>query len=158
MQQNRPLINGTVYGWAMIKVFIAGDPEPLVNIRAIEYSDTVDMENVHAEGQMPVGRGYGNYNAAASITLLQEDVQKIMRAVQSRRLQDLPLLEFVVTFAHPNVLKQVTDRICGIDIPTNKRSLKQGDKMSEVELPLLPSHIEWDEAYIMGLIPKPMLN
>jgi hypothetical protein len=150
----KPHINGTTYGWGMVQVFLQGDTTPIATVRNVEYSDNQDIENIYAGGVMPAGRGYGNYEATAKITLLQEGVIALQRSVGSRRLQDLPLADIVVSYVHPDLGRRVTDKICNVDFKNNARSLEQGAKFFETELELVCSHIEWDEAVLTGLIPK----
>lgn len=79
------LINkfGRVAGWNNVKVVMLG--RQVEGITALSYKDSVEKENVYGAGGMPVGRGEGNYKAEASITLLKEEVNALLLALDRER-------------------------------------------------------------------------
>ncbi len=136
-----PLINGVEYSWADVTVSIAG--QPVVGITKVDYSDEQQIDNIYGAGQQPVARGYGNITPAASITLLRSAIEAIRPAAASRRLQDIAPFDVIVSFVPLNGGAIVTHRIRNAQFTRDANSIAQGDTKNEVELPLLPSHIEW---------------
>ena len=58
------------------------------------------------------------------------------------RLKDLTPIEIQVSYLPENGVV-VTDKIRNCHISSNTRKWKEGDTGQEVELPFVPSHIEW---------------
>ena len=118
-----PLVNGMLVAWADIVVLVGG--VPITGITGIEYTDDQEIVNKYGAGRYPVGRAKGRITPSAKMTL-----------------QDLPVIEVQVSYL-PESGIVVTDKIRNCHIPTNARKWKEGDTGQEVELPLVPSHIEW---------------
>ena len=104
-----PLINGVEPAWANLTVNIAGVPS--VGITAIDYDDKQTIENIYGMGQTPIGRGYGNIEPTASITLLMSEVEAIRAASPTGRLQDIAPFDIVVSYTPVNATKITTHRI-----------------------------------------------
>lgn len=114
------------------------------SITAIDYNDSEEIENVYGAGKFPVSRGHGQYKAEAKITLLAEEVNQLQKALQpGQRLQDIAMFDVIVSYLPNDALKRTTDIIRNCQIKNNKRTVKANDKMIEVELELVVSHIEW---------------
>lgn len=135
-----PMINGTVYSWADVVVVIGG--VPVTGITAVEYDEKQEITNVYGAGRYPIGRAKGRITPSAKITLLQEEVEAIQRNAPNGRLQDLGVFDIIVSYLPDNGII-VTDKIRNVSFPENARKWKEGQTSTEVELPLLPSHIEW---------------
>lgn len=141
MDQNIiPLINGVLYSWASVVVTIGG--APITGITAIEYEDKQTVENIYGAGRYPIGRAKGRVEPTAKITLLQETVEDLQRQAPFGRIQDLGLFHIGVTYVSESG-RIVHDTIRNCSFTTNKRSWKEGDTKSEVELDLVVSHIQW---------------
>jgi hypothetical protein len=152
-----PLINGRSFDWSMVAVRLSNGTIPLMGITAITYEDEQEIENNYGAGNMPVSKGYGNYTASCTITVPMEEVIKIQRATESKRLQDVPSFDLVVSYIHPQLDRQVNDVIRNCDFTKNSRSLNQNDKTFPIELTLHCSHIDWDDSSILGLVNKDIL-
>jgi hypothetical protein len=138
-----PLINGRAYDWASMRPQVLG--QTVAGITAISYEDTQEKVNNMGAGTLPVSRGYGKYEAKASLTLEAKEVERLMAAARAQgltRLQDIPPFNIPVTYVNDsNAL--VTHTIHNCEFTNNKRDLKTGDTNSEVELELIVSHITW---------------
>ena len=135
-----PLINGTLYSWADVAVVVGG--VPITGITGIEYGDKQEVVNKYGAGRHPVGRAKGRITPSAKITLYQEEVEALQRTAPRGRLQDLAPFDIIVAYM-PDSGIIVTDKIRNVSFTANDRKWKEGDTGSEVELELLPSHIEW---------------
>jgi hypothetical protein len=135
-----PLINGKSYEWADVALNIMG--VSVVGIVAIEYGDDQDIQNIWGAGSDPISRGYGKREPMAKITLKMEEVESIMNVAPFGRLQDIPEFDVSVVFLD-SALTTVKHKIRNCRFKNNKRNTKQGDTSIDVELDLIPSHIEW---------------
>lgn len=137
-----PLINGVEPAWANLVVNIAGFPE--IGIRAIEYKDEQEMENIYGAGQRPVGRGYGRITATASVTLLRTAVEAIREGSPTGRLQDIAPFNIVVMFLPVNGGKIIKHKIRNCQFKSDELSLSEGDMSNETQFELIVSHIDWN--------------
>lgn len=135
-----PLVNGTLCGWADLVILIGG--VPVTGIIGAEYSDEQEVVNKYGAGRYPVGRAKGRITPAAKIVLYQEEVQALQAQSVNGRLQDLPPFDVIVQYLPDSGIIK-TDKIRNCHISGNARKWKEGDTGQEVELTLVPSHIEW---------------
>ncbi len=138
-----PLANGMLTSWADIVVLIGG--VPVTGITGVEYDDQQEIANKYGAGRYPVGRAKGRITCTGKIILYQEEVQALSAHSPTGRLQDLPPFDIIVQYI-PDSGILVTDKIRNIHISGNARKWKEGDTGQEVELPIVPSHIEWGKA------------
>lgn len=135
-----PLINGVLHSWGEIVVAIAG--VPVTGITAIEYGDKQEVVNHYGAGRHPVGRSKGRITPSAKMTLYQEEVEALMLKAPNGRLQDLDMFDIIVSYIPENGIV-TTDIIRNCSFSDNNRKWKEGDTKQEVELELVPSHIQW---------------
>lgn len=138
-----PLVNGVLYAWADIVVLIGG--VPITGITGIEYGDTQDVVNLYGAGRLPVGRSKGRITPSGKLILYQEEVEALQAQSPTGRLQDLPAFDIIVQYLPASGLIH-TDKIRNCNFSENTRKWAEGDTGKPVELPLIPSHIEWGKA------------
>lgn len=136
-----PMVNGTLYSWADIVAVISG--VPVTGITAIEYGDEQEVVNKYGAGRHPVGRAKGRITPSAKITLYQEEVEALQRQSINGRLQDIAPFDITVTYIPDSGIVTV-DKIRNCQFKSNSRKWKEGDTGQEVELELVPSHIQWN--------------
>ena len=137
-----PLVNGMLYSWADIVVTIGG--VPFTGITGVEYGEEQEVVNKYGAGRHPVARAKGRITPSAKITLYQEEVEAIQRQSLNGRLQDIAPFDVIVTYL-PESGIVATDKIRNCQFKANSRKWKEGDTGQEVELELIPSHIEWNQ-------------
>jgi hypothetical protein len=137
----QPLINGRAYDWASLRAQLLG--LSVTGITAVMYEDTQNKTNNQGAGIFASSRGYGAYEAKASITLEMKEVERIQQQLPpGKRLQDIG--PFNVTIAYVNESnRMVRHTLHNCEFTNNKRDLKAGDTNIEVELELIISHITW---------------
>ena len=135
-----PLINGIEPSWADLTINIAG--VPVVGVRAIEYSDTQQIDNIYGMGQYPVGRGYGRIEATAKITLLRTSVEAIRASSVTGRLQDIAPFDIIVMFVPTNGGTIITHRLRDCQFKDDNLSISEGDTSNEQQFELILSQIE----------------
>lgn len=133
---------GRLQGWNSITTTILG--RDLEGITAVNYSDTQSKENVYGAGKFPVGRGEGNYEASASITLIKEEVDALRKSLPpSTRIQDIPPFDIEVKYELPSG-EIYKDRIRNAEFTNSVREVAQGDGSIASEFELIISHIDWN--------------
>lgn len=135
-----PLINGMLYAWADIVATING--VPLTGIIGIEYGESQDVVNKYGAGRYPVGRSKGRITPTAKIILYQEVVESLQSQAPNGRIQDLAPFDFAITYLPDSGIIK-TDKVRNVQFSGNSRKWKEGDTGQEVELDLVPSHIEF---------------
>ncbi|EWC93277.1 hypothetical protein [Porphyromonas catoniae] len=136
-----PLINGILHSWASIQVAIQG--VPLTGITSIEYEDKQEISNKYGAGRYPVGRGVGRITPTAKLTLYLDEVNLLQAKSKTGRLQDLGMFDVLVGYLHPTTGLITYDKVRNCHFSDNARKVKEGDTDIQVELELIPSHIEW---------------
>lgn len=137
-----PMVNGMLYSWADIVLAISG--VPVTGITAVEYGDKQEVVNKYGAGRHPVGRAKGRITPSAKIKLYQEEVEAIQRQAPNGRIQDIAPFDITVVYI-PDSGIVTTDKIRNCQFAENTRKWKEGDTGQEVELELVPSHIEWNK-------------
>ncbi len=137
-----PLINGMLYSWA--DIVVAPNGVPITGITGIEYGDDQEVVNKYGAGRHPVGRAKGRITPSGKITLYQEEVEALQRQAPNGRIQDIAPFDIMVVYI-PDSGIITTDKIRNCQFKANNRKWKEGDTGQEVELELVPSHIEWNK-------------
>lgn len=138
-----PLANGMLCSWADIVVLIGG--VPITGITGVEYDDKQEIVNKWGAGRYPVGRSKGRIECTGKVIMYQEEVQALSAQSQTGRLQDLPPVDIIVQYI-PDGGTIVTDKIRNCHFAENARKWKEGATGQEVEVAIVPSHIEWGKA------------
>jgi len=140
---SEPLINGVRHSWADVKVNLLG--RTISGITSVGYDDKQDKVNNYGAGVFPVSRGRGKYEAGAKIALHAYEIDAITKALgKGKRLTDVPMFDVTVVFMPVGSDGLITHVIRNCEFTMNKREIKQGDTVIEVELELITSHIDWD--------------
>ncbi|MEN5434094.1 hypothetical protein ABE545_10665 [Sphingobacterium faecium] len=144
MSQNATIINkfGTMTGWNSITTNLLG--RDVEGINTLAYDDNVAKENVYGNGDMPIGRSRGNYEAKASITLYKEEVDAIHASLpKGKRLQDIAPFDMVVEYMREDgsitkdIIRNAEFTNVGVDV-------KQADGTIATQFTLIISHINWN--------------
>ena len=138
------LINGISYGWSSVTVLI--NNVPVIGIKSLDYSTTLDAQNQYGRGSKPISRSVGNYTYTGSMTLQKGEVLSLTRAAKILNYDDIIELPF---FDVQVIYQQVGSAAFHIDVlhdcqfldaPT---TLAQGEGESVISLNILPSHITY---------------
>lgn len=139
----RVLINkfGKVAGWNSVTTTMLG--RDLEGITELEYNDSVSKENVYGAGAFPIGRGHGNYEAKASITLLKEEAIALQQSLPpGKRLTDIAPFDIVASYEYGGLIYK--DRIRNVEFTGNSVAVKQNDKQIATKYELIVTHIDWN--------------
>lgn len=137
------LINkfGHMAGWNNVTANLLG--RDLEGITELSYTDETEKENAYGAGNMPIGRGVGNYSAKASVTLYKEEVIALQMAVgPGKRLQDIAPFDITVQYEYNGFI--YVDRIRNCEFMGNGSEVKQNDKTIAYKYDLIVSHINWN--------------
>ena len=132
---------GKLAGWNSIATNMMGrDVEGIIELA---YNDSVEKENAYGAGPYPVGRGEGNYEAKASITLLAEERIALQRSLPpGMRFQDIAPFDINVQYTYNGFMYR--DRILNCEFTGNSVEVKQNDKTIAHKYELIVSHINWN--------------
>lgn len=141
-----PLINGTRHSWGQIALVLFG--RPVIGITEINYTQTKEKEDFFGAGTSPVHRGQGQKKATASIKLYKYEVDAIMAAAKAAAginadLTDIAPFDIAVTYTPVGSDLVKTDVIKNCEFTEQSVATKAGDRMIEVNLPLITSHINY---------------
>lgn len=135
-----PLINGVSYSWSSINVLIAGIPA--IGIEAISYGEEQEIEDIYGKGNNPTARAFGNITREGSITLHLNEVNALVLASPTGRIQDIPEFDIIIAFLPENgtVIKH---RMVNCRFTNNSIDMSQNDTHSQTELTLAVGDIDW---------------
>ena len=135
-----PLINGTAYDWASIKIQILG--VTVYGVSAINYGVTQEKTNNMGAGTEPVSRGRGGKEYSASLTLEMKEIRRIQAALPAgSSLLDIPPFPIVVQYLVGTNL--VTDVVNNAEFTQQVVDTSQGDSTINMEMPLAIAGIVW---------------
>ncbi|WP_438710859.1 hypothetical protein ACSTS3_19670 [Aquimarina muelleri] len=133
---------GKLTGWNSITANMLN--RDLEGVTELAYSDETDKKNFNGAGGFPVGRGDGNTEAKASISLYKEEVAGLLNALPSGgRLQDILPFDITINYEKADGSLQ-KDRIRNCEFLGNSIDVKNGDGSIVTKYDLLVSHIEWN--------------
>lgn len=128
-------------GWNNVTVNLLG--RDLEGITELSYSDETEKENAYGAGNMPIGRGVGNYSAKTSITLFKEEITALQLSLgPGKRLQDIAPFDIIVQYEYNGFM--CIDRIRNCEFQGAGIEVKQNDKIIANKFELIVSHIEWN--------------
>ncbi len=146
----QPMINGTAYSWSQIELRFSNITTPLNGVTSIDYDDEEAVVLNYGAGNRPVSRGFGNVGVSGSVTLHMDDIEAIRSNIPSGALQDLGEFDVIVSYLHPETAKQVIHTIKNCYLNENGVSVGQDDTVIEKQLNLNPTHIYWNQSFIIG--------
>lgn len=126
--------------WSDIKVTVLGGR--MTKLRSIKYSRETESELLYAEGNQPRGIQDGNEKYDGSLKILRNDLIALNTAARAAGFSDITKIPYQVNtitvnykeaFGRPNL----TDILYGVKFTKYEKSMEQGAKMQEVELPFL---------------------
>jgi len=137
------MFNSKEYSWSNVEVVMLG--RPVTGIRGVTYKATQEKEVIYARGNKPRAIQHGNKSFECSISLLQSEVEALLLAAGTgKNVLDIPAFDIVVAYVPDGGGEIITDIIKNVEFTEVEKSLKQGDKLMEVELPAIALDIEYN--------------
>ena len=128
-------------GWNSISLILHG--RVVEGITGISYCDKTDKQNLYGAGGLPVGRGIGNTEANAAITLFKEEVNALLMALEpGKSLKDISPFDITIQYEYNGFIYK--DRVRNCEFTSNQVDVKQGDKSITTKYDLICSNIEWN--------------
>lgn len=137
-----PLINGVEYSWG--DIVAAANGVPFVGITAIKYGDSQDVQNNYGAGRHPVSRSKGASRPRRRSPSTRVRSWPCSGQAPNGRLQDIAPFDITVSYLPESGIIS-TDKIRNCQFTENKVDWKEGDLNQQIELTLIPSHIEWGQ-------------
>lgn len=122
------------YEWSSVTAIVAG--RDVKGIRGISYTPSQEKELMYAKGNKPHGIQRGNKDFKGSITLTQSEVDALSDAAGGDLLD--VRCNIIVSYGNPSkgdVMR--TDLLKGVEFTEKPKTMKQGDKFMEIELPII---------------------
>lgn len=133
------VINGIQYGWGDITFNIDG--QKVENIRAIEYGDEQEKEEIYGAGRYSIGRGYGRIKCQGKVTLGFEEVERMRAKSPTGSLLGYKAFDIVVSFQPESGGAVITHTLKGCEFKKDDAKWKEGDTKSDVDLDLVIQRI-----------------
>jgi hypothetical protein len=135
------LINGINYSWQNNTLIIFGIP--MIGISKIELMSEQEKENTYGYGVDPISRGYGNKKYEGSITLIYDELARIIAFAPGRDILDIPPFDIPLNLLNVKTgqLITATARMC--EFTKHGYSANQNDKAIWVDMPLIVGRIDW---------------
>lgn len=138
------MFNSKEYEWSNVQVLLLG--RPVTGVRGVTYSEDQEKEPVYAAGNKPRAIQKGNKTYAGSISILQSELEALYQAAGvNKGLVDIPPFDIVVAYVPEGSSIIVTDIIKNAEFTKSEKSMKQGDKFMEVELPFVALDIKYKQ-------------
>jgi hypothetical protein len=135
------MFNSNEYEFSDLTVVIAG--RDITGIRSIKYGSKQEKEALYAKGDKPHSIQRGNKSYEPSIGLLQSELEAIIESSPNKDPLDI-VFNVIVCFGNPSKGDAiVTDVIKNVEFTEIPKSLKQGDKFMEIELPAIALDIDF---------------
>ncbi len=130
------MFNSKEYSWANVRVFMLG--KPIVGVRSISYTVNQDKSLIYGMGAKPRAIQRGNISYAGSLTLLQNELEALIRVAPNKSLMELSF-DLVVSYTptDDNNSALVVDVLQHCEFTQLPKEISQNDKMMEITLPLL---------------------
>jgi hypothetical protein len=133
---------GKRFSWADVRLSLLG--RTVEGITEITYDDTISKENLYGRGKGVVSRGEGKYEAKASITLYDWEVNALLDAAgRGKRLQNIGMFDIPIVY-DDGAGNLRTDILRNVEFTGRSHSMKSGDTSIVVKCDLILSHIDWN--------------
>jgi hypothetical protein len=135
------LINGREYEFADLALLLGG--VDITGFRGISYTEKIDKEPLYGKGRYAHSIQRGNYSVEGSIKILQSEYETLIAGSPRRSVLDL-VVDAVVSYGgnmEEGAGTITNDVITGMQFTEAPKSLDQGDKFMEIELPFIALRI-----------------
>lgn len=127
-------IDTRIYSWAESEVLLNG--LFLIGVVAVCWDEQQEKEFVYGKGNKPLAIKAGNERIEGSITLLQNDLERLRDAAPLGKINALLGVSLQVAFANASG-QVVRYSLVGLEFTAAPMALNQNDKMMQIELPFI---------------------
>lgn len=127
------------YEWADLTVMLGG--RDVTGVRGMKYSEKIEREPMYAKGRYPHSIQSGNVSYEGEITLLQSELEALVKAGNGSILRLKGLTATISYGDLANGDAVTTDSVEGIYFTESPKELKQNDKMMEITLPFVATRV-----------------
>ena len=138
-QEFTPLINGSQYSGASVRVNILG--VSISGLKAIRYKEMQEKTNVFGAGRLVNSRSFGKETAEGSVTLLMNDLVALQKAAPEGKIYKIAAFDIIVSWIEGTSVVVHTLQNCEfMEVEING---KTDDKEIAIELPLIMTGVKW---------------
>lgn len=143
-------INDREYDWSMLEIKLSNVAgEPITGVTSVKYSRDRDVKANYGVGSNPVGRGYGNYEYKASITLNMKAAEQLRALSPDGNLMGLGEFDLIVSYLHPKQDNMVIHTIKNCIFSNDGVEANQGDTEITTEYDLNPLGMSFSDDAIV---------
>lgn len=136
------LINGREYEWADVTVVGAG--RDILGVLGVEYSEKQEKEALYGKGNKATGIQKGNKSCEGTLKVRQSELEGLEDLSPSHSVLDLQI-NLAVSYGDPSTGAPMrTDVLYNVQFTEQKKSINQGDKKQEIDLPFIGTDIDWN--------------
>lgn len=130
--------NSREYEFGDVSITVGG--RDVTGIRGVSYKEKIEREAIYGKGRYPHSIQSGNVSIEGEITLLQSEVESLVREGRGSLLS--LAVDIVVSYGNPaNGDAMQVDRIEGARFLEDSREMKSGDKFMEIKIPFIALNI-----------------
>lgn len=134
--------NSEEYAFNDITLVMLG--RPVITLRRVRYKVMQEKENIYAKGKLPIARGRGNLMFEGDLTILHSDLRALLNTVGGGdNILSIKPFDIVVNYG-PLVGVQSTDILKYVEFLEQEIDVKDGDKFTEIPLPILIGDIQFN--------------
>ena len=128
------VINGRQYEFADLTLILGG--RDVTGFRGAEYGRKQEKELFYGKGNKPLSIQKGNISYEGTLTVSQSELETL-RLLGKGSILNLNL-NAVLCYGNPaKGDMMIVDKLSGIQFTEEKKSIKQGDKFMDVQLPFI---------------------
>ena len=136
------LINGREYEWADVTVVGAG--RDVVGVLGVEYTEKQEKELLYGKGNKATGIQKGNKSCEGTLKVRQSELEGLEDLSSSHSILDLQI-NLSVSYGNAGKGEPMrTDILYNVQFTEQKKSINQGDKKQEIDLPFICTDIDWN--------------
>lgn len=142
-----PLINSDYYSFSDVEFRFNG--LFFVGIKSINYSDTLERNNVYGSARKPLGQSSGHYSAKGDVEFYKPAFDLLVTTISALGLAfgGWRQISFTVTVSYgtPGLsLPVTTDLITGVRLTDCEASQSEGSDALTRKLTMFPQEIQWN--------------
>jgi len=124
------------YNWSAVEIVFLG--KFVTGIRGVSYKVSHEKEAIYGRGNEPVTIGRGNKTYEGSVSVLQSELEALIEAAGAGKdITDIPSFDISIAYVPKDGGTVVTDILKNVEFTEMEKSISQGDKFMEVELPVV---------------------
>ena len=129
------MFNSKEYNWSNVRLLLLG--RPVIGARGVSYTMQQEKSLIYGTGDEPRAVQRGNVSYQGNISLLQSELEALIKASPDKNILRLSFDLIVSYVASENTAGLTMDILKHCEFTRMPKGMSQNDKMMEIELPFL---------------------